>query len=136
LPQSAAAWALLTCRVAGIAFIGQALLVLALYAWRGLDTPPDGLPLGLRIDPLHAMLHLGLGLVAATAGFARPALAVPVTRLLALVYLALAFLGAFTPLHLGLELAAPENQFHLTVGTLFALVGFGPALWQRLGHPA
>lgn len=128
MPRGQTEWALLVCRISGVVFTLQGLLLIGLYAARGFDTPPEAMPPGLQLDPRHAVLHLAIGLVGAFVGFRRPSEALVFVRMLAGLYLGLAFLGTFTPYHFGMQLAFEENTFHLVVGTLMAVIGVGPQL--------
>jgi hypothetical protein len=112
-------------------FVLQGVVVLGLYAARGWDTPPDALPVGLQLDPRHAVIHLVTGLLGAAFGFLQPRGALPFIQVFALFYLGLAVLGTFTTFHLGLQLLLPENALHWTLGLAAALIGFGPLIWRR-----
>ena len=96
-------------RLAGVGFTLQAPFLFALYALRGWDTPTDSMPPLMRIVPLHGLLHLGLGLSSLYFGFKRPDQAVLATKAFGLIYLGLAFLGAKTPYHFGLQLDMAET---------------------------
>jgi hypothetical protein len=108
-------------------FALQGAAVLLVYAARGFDLPLGALPLGLQLDPIHAVLHLVTGIVAAVIGFAGPRLARPFLQVFAVLYLGLAVFGTFTDHHFGMHLALDENLFHWTVGTLVAVAAFHPA---------
>ena len=91
-PRTWAGWARLYCQ-ATILFAAQGVLLLAIYSVRGFDTSPDALPLGLQLDPRHAVIHLLFGLIGAAIGFWQPEGAVPFTLFFGLFYLALAIFG-------------------------------------------
>jgi hypothetical protein len=107
-------------------FALQGVVVLGFYAAWGLDTPPDALPYGLKLDPAHGVLHLMTGLVAGVLGFRRSAFARPFLQVFGITYLALAVLGTFTAVDFGMQLLIPENALHWTLGALGTVVGFHP----------
>ena len=128
---------MLYCR-ALLLFIFQGILILVMHAVVGWDTPRGQFPIGLRLDPLHGVVHLVSGLIAAYIGFGPPSeeAAIRFTRLFAIFYLALAVFGTFTNLHFGLELGFSENAIHWILGGISAAIGFGPALAAALRRPA
>jgi hypothetical protein len=117
--------ALLACRLLAV-FAVQGLAVLALYGLLGPAARPEDLPLGLQLDRLHGVVHLAIGLLGGYVGFRRPAAALAFVRLFAVVYLLLAIVGTFTPIHLGMELGLPENALHWALGLPAAVIGFWP----------
>ena len=129
-PRTWAGWARLYCQ-ATILFAAQGVLLLAIYAVRGFDTNPDSLPLGLQLDPRHAVIHLLFGIIGAAIGFWQPEGAVPFTVFFGLFYITLAIFGTFTPIHFGMQLLLPENALHWTLGTLAAVVGLAALLAPR-----
>jgi hypothetical protein len=129
-PRTWAGWARLYCQ-ATLLFAAQGVLLLAIYSVRGFDTSPDALPLGLQLDPRHAVIHLLFGLIGAAIGFWQPEGAVPFTLFFGLFYLALAVFGTFTPIHFGMQLLLPENALHWTLGTLAAVIGLAAVLQRR-----
>jgi hypothetical protein len=133
MPRTQRDWAVLYCRGMSL-FVLQGLVVLGLYAARGWDTPPDVLPVGLQLDPRHAVIHLITGLLGVGFGFFQRRGAVPFIQIFAVFYLALAILGTFTTFHLGLQLLLPENALHWGLGLAAALIGYGPL--ARRGRPA
>lgn len=133
-PRNWAGWARLYCQ-ATLLFAAQGVLLLVIYSVRGFDTNPDSLPLGLQLDPRHAVIHLLFGLIGAATGFWQPEGAVPFTVFFGLFYIALAVFGTFTPIHFGMQLLLPENALHWTLGTLAVVIG-GAAVLQRRGARA
>jgi hypothetical protein len=120
-------WARLFCMVLSL-FVIQGVIVLGFYALRGADQPPEALPTGLQLDPIHAVIHLVTGLVAAFFAFGYPRRAAAFLRAFAIFYLALAILGTFTDIHFGMQLELPENALHWSIGTLAAVIGYAPLL--------
>jgi hypothetical protein len=120
-------WARLFCLLLTLGAV-QGVVVLALYALMGPQTTPDDLPLGLQLDPLHAVIHLVSGIIGGYIGFWRPSAALRFTQLFAVFYLLLAMFGSFTNMHFGMQIAPPENVLHWILGLTAASIGFGPAL--------
>jgi Domain of unknown function (DUF4383) len=129
-PRTWEGWARLYCQ-ATLLFAAQGALLLLIYSVRGFDTNPDSLPLGLQLDPRHAVIHLLFGIIGAAIGFWQPEGAVPFTVFFGLFYIALAIFGTFTPIHFGMQLLLPENTLHWTLGSLAAVVGLGALLQRR-----
>lgn len=127
-------WVRLYCRGMSL-FALQGAVVLALYALRGWDTPPAALPLGLQLDPLHGVIHLLTGLAGAAFGFLRPMGAMLFLRLFTVFYLGLAVFGTFTHVNFGMQLQLPENALHWFLGSLAALIAFGPNVLAALRGP-
>jgi hypothetical protein len=124
------AWAVLGCRLLTF-FAIQGVVVLAAYAWVGPTLQSDDLPAGLQLDARHAAVHLALGLAGGYVGFAQPSLAVRYVQFFGLTYLFLAVFGTFTTTHFGMELGFNENALHWSLGSLAAVVGFGPTLLRH-----
>jgi hypothetical protein len=95
----------------------QGLLVLLIYAVAGFDLPLESLPLGLRIDPLHAAMHVVWGAGGVFVGFARPQWSLPWLLIFAVYYILVSMLGMFTSFHLGMHFGIRDNTFHLVVGS-------------------
>lgn len=127
LPRTQQAWALLYCRVM-VLFALQGVVLMVLYAMRGFDAHPDTMPPGLKLDPLHSVIHLVTGLIGAYIGFWRPSAAVRFIQIFSVFYLLLAVLGTFTHFHFGMQLQLEENALHWPLGLLAALIGFAPQL--------
>ncbi|MGH6865300.1 MAG: hypothetical protein ACREDO_03790 [Methyloceanibacter sp.] len=79
-------------------FLAQGGTLLSSYAYYGFGTDPDSFPLGFRLDPLLAFVHLLWGVAGTYIGFFRPRYA------LAFVF---AFAAFFTILVASLTLASP-----------------------------
>lgn len=133
LPRTQLAWAIFYCRLSAL-FALQGIVLIGLYAVRGFDTPPDAMPLGLKLDPLHSVIHLVSGLIGTGIALWRPGAAVRFVQGFSLFYLTLAVLGTFAPdhLHLGMQLELAENALHWPLGVIAAVIGFGPLLVHRL----
>lgn len=132
--RTQADWAVLFCRGL-ILFIIQGAGVLVSHAVVGWTTPKDLFPLGLRLDPLHGVVHLVTGIIAATIGFAaQGAAAVRFTQAFGVFYLLLAAFGTFTKIHFGLELGFNENAIHWVLGGWSAVIGFGPLIFGGRGR--
>lgn len=112
-------------------FAVQGVADLVVYAVGGSGIGPDSFPSGFRLDPIHAAVHLALGVSGAYVGFWRPGWAVAFTRFFAVFYLTLAFFGTFTDVHFGMRLALSENSLHWSLGTLTAVIGFLPVFPER-----
>lgn len=120
-------WARLFCIVLSL-FVIQGIVVLTFYVLRGMDTSPKALPLGLQLDPIHAVIHLVTGCLAALFAYRYPQKAPAFLRAFAIFYLALAVIGTFTDFHFGLQLELPENALHWSIGGLAAVIGYVPLL--------
>ncbi len=129
-PHTWEGWARLYCQ-ATVLFAAQGVLLLLIYSVRGFNTDPHTLPLGLQLDPRHAVIHLLFGLIGAAIGFWQPEGAVPFTLFFGLFYVALAIFGTFTSIHFGMKLGFSENSLHWTLGTLAAVIGLGAVLFRR-----
>jgi hypothetical protein len=105
-------------------FAAQGSAILAYYALTSGPADPSRLPLGLQLDPIHAAVHLAIGLAGGYVGFVRPAAAIFFMQVFGLLYLALAVFGTFTSIHFGMELAFNENALHWSVGTIAVVIGF------------
>ena len=101
----------------------QGLVVLLVYTVLGFDLPLDSLPLGLRIDPLHASMHVIWGAVGLFVGFVRPQWAIPWLIVFGVYYVTMSFFGFLTAVHFGLHLGPRENSFHLLIGLGSLLFG-------------
>jgi hypothetical protein len=130
LPRTWEGWARLYCQLT-ILFAAQGVMLLLIYSVRGFDTDPNSLPLGLRLDPRHSVIHLLFGLIGAAIGFWQPEGAVPFTLFFGLFYIALAVFGTFMPIHFGMKLALSENALHWTLGLLAAVIGLLAVLERR-----
>jgi hypothetical protein len=93
-------------------FLAQGALILLAYAYYGFDTDPGSFSLGLRLDPLHAVVHFVWGLAGSYIGFFRPRYATAFVLAFATFYTVLAVLGTFTQHHLGMRLDDRVNFFH------------------------
>lgn len=112
--------------------LAQGALVLLTYAYHGFATDPASLPLGFRLDPLHAGLRLAWGIAGTYIGFFRPRYATLFILAFAACFTVLAVLGSFTPYHLGMRLSPYINLFHwLIIGPLWAIGLYG--LWRERG---
>ncbi|HET7717440.1 MAG TPA: DUF4383 domain-containing protein [Bauldia sp.] len=109
----------------------QGLIVLLIYSLGGLDLPLESLPLGLRIDPLHALMHVVWGAGGAIVGFARPQWSTPWLLVFGIYYVAVAMLGMFTELRFGMHFGIRDNTFHLVVGSGAIAVALYAALRNR-----
>jgi len=134
LPRTQQDWAVFYCRVMAL-FALQGLVLMALYTLRGFDAHPDTMPPGLKLDPLHSVIHLVTGLIGAYIGFGRPSAAVRFIQIFSVFYLLLAVLGTFTHFHFGMQLQLEENALHWPLGLLAALIGFAPQ-WLRARTPS
>lgn len=107
-------------------FLLQGAFLLIAYVVLGFDTDPDSFPNGLRLDPVHAGVHLVWGAIGTWVGFRRPGLALGFIFAFAGFYIALAALGTFAPAeyHCGMQLRREENTFHWIVGPLALALGF------------
>jgi hypothetical protein len=109
----------------------QGIVVLVIYAVFGFDLPLDSMPLGLRIDPLHAVMHIIWGTAGLLIGFRRPQWAIPWLIIFGIYYVAMSMLGFFTHTHFGLHLGPRENSFHLFIGAGAFLFGIYSAVRWR-----
>jgi hypothetical protein len=124
LPSTQQDWVLFYCRVMSL-FVLQGVIILLLYSLRGFNTDPDTLPPGLRLDPLHGVIHLVTGLIGSYFGFLRPSGALTFLRVFTVFYLGLAILGTFTPAHFGMQLELEENLFHWPLSLIAGAIAFG-----------
>jgi hypothetical protein len=106
-------------------FVLQGVIILLLYSSRGFDSNPDTMPPGLRLDPLHGVIHLVTGLIGSYFGFLRPSGALNFLRVFTVFYLALAIFGTFTPFHFGMQLELEENAFHWPLSLIAGGIAFG-----------
>lgn len=127
LPRTQQDWAVFYCRVMAL-FALQGVVLMALYAVRDFDAHPDTMPPGLKLDPLHSVIHLVTGLIGAYIGFWQPSAAVRFIQIFSVFYLLLAVLGTFTHFHFGMQLQLEENALHWPLGLLAAFIGFAPQL--------
>lgn len=115
-------------------FLIQGAGLLAAYAYFGFGTSPDAFPPGLRLDPVHAGVHIVWGIAAAYVGFWRPRFATGFVLAFAVFYIALALLGTLTHHHFGMRLGTGENIFHWIVGPAALAVGLvGYVFGRRTG---
>lgn len=114
------------CKAMTLFFAVQGAVVLTVYSVRGFDLPLDALPLGFKLDPRHASLHLVTGVMAALFAFGVPQLARRFLQVFAVFYLGLAVIGTFTDQHFGMHLHLDEHLFHYAVGAVVAVVAFHP----------
>ncbi len=124
LPSSQQDWVLLYCKVMTL-FVLQGLAILVIYGMRGFDTSPDSLPQGLRLDPMHGVIHFVTGLIGTYFAFWRPSGALMFLRIFTVFYLGLAIFGTFTDIHFGLQLELEENLFHWPLALAAAAIAFG-----------
>lgn len=129
-PPNQQDWALLYCKVMTL-FVLQGFVILAMYAARGFDTDPDTLPPGLRLDPLHGVIHLVTGLIGSYFASWKPSGALAFLRAFTVFYLGLAILGTFTHAHFGMQLEFEENSFHWTLSLIAAAIAFGMSLFPK-----
>ena len=106
----------------------QGLIVLLIYAIAGFDLPLDRLPLGFRIDPLHALMHVVWGAAGAFVGFLRPQWSTPWLFVFGIYYFAVAMLGMFTDIRFGLHFGIRDNSFHFVVGSAAVAIGLYSAM--------
>ena len=116
----------LATRLLGL-FALQGIVVLAAFAALGPETVSSDLPLGMQLDPRHAVLHLFVGVTALVTGFAMPTLSRMYLAVFGVTYVALAFFGTFTSIDFGMELWLPENTLHWVLG----LGSVALAWWTR-----
>jgi lysylphosphatidylglycerol synthetase-like protein (DUF2156 family) len=124
LPRDSTELAIRACQLT-VLFAIQGTIILVAYLAMGPPADLSRLPFGLRLDPIHAVIHLLAGLAGAYVGFFRPSAAFPFLRGFSAFYLILAILGTFTSIHFGMHLQTEENIFHWTVGAITAIIGFG-----------
>ena len=91
----------------------------------GFDASPDSMPPGLRLDPMHAVIHLVTGLIGSYFGFRRPSGALTFLRVFTIFYLGLAIFGTFTNMHFGMQLEFEENAFHWPLSLIAGAIAFG-----------
>ncbi|MGD8806456.1 MAG: DUF4383 domain-containing protein [Chloroflexota bacterium] len=125
--EGAIDWVWLFCLVLTL-FAIQGVFIILFYLIRGVDTPPEALPLGLQLDFVHGIIHLVTGCLAALFAFRFPAKAPIFVRIFAIFYLTLAVFGTFTDIHFGLQLELAENALHWPIGLAAAVIGYGPLL--------
>jgi Domain of unknown function (DUF4383) len=130
LPSNQYEWTLLYCKVMTL-FVLQGIVILTLYSLRGFNTDPDTLPPGLRLDPLHGVIHLVTGLIGTYFAFWKPSGALSFLRTFTIFYLGLAILGTFTSIHLGMQLEFEENSFHWTLSLIAVAIAFGMSFLPR-----
>ena len=106
-------------------FVIQGAIILFLYSIRGFNTDPETMPPGLRLDPLHGVIHLVTGLIGSYFGFIRPSGALTFLRTFTVFYLALGIFGTFTPFHFGMQLELEENAFHWPLSLIAGAIAFG-----------
>lgn len=111
-------------------FLAQGALVLLAYAYYGFDTDPESFALGFRIDPILATVNLAWGVAGTFFGFFRPRYALPFVLALAAFYTALAVLGSFTAVDLGMMLNGRVNRFNWLVAIAAWGVGLY-TLWRK-----
>jgi hypothetical protein len=124
LPLNQREWALFYCKVMTL-FALQGIVILAIYSLRGFNTDPDSLPPGLRLDPLHGVIHLVTGLIGTYYAFWKPESALTFLRAFTIFYVGLAILGTFTHSHFGMQLEFEENSFHWTISLIAVAIAFG-----------
>lgn len=110
-------------------FLLQGGILLLAYVYYGFATDPESFPLGLRLDPIHAAVHLVWGFAGTYIGFFRPRVATAFVLSFAAFYTVLAILGTFTPYHFGMHLSPQVNLFHwVLVPPAWAIGLYG--LWR------
>jgi hypothetical protein len=119
-------WAARLC----VYFLAQGALVLLAYAYYGFGTNPEHFPLGFRIDPILAAINLAWGLAGTFVGFFRPRYSLIFLFAFAAFYSALALLGSFTGLHLGMMLNERINRFHWVVALAAWAISL-VTLWRK-----
>ena len=129
-PPIQQAWVLFYCRIMAL-FVFQGIVILGIYSIRGFDTSPDALPPGLRLDPMHGVIHLVTGLIGSYFAFWKPSGALTFLRIFAVFYTGLAVLGTFTNQHFGLQLEFEENSFHWTLSLIAIVIAFGFSLFPK-----
>lgn len=127
LPANQNEWALFYCKVMTL-FVLQGIVILVIYSLRGFNTDPDTLPPGLRLDPLHGVIHLVTGLIGTYFAFWKPGGALNFLRGFTIFYLGLAIFGTFTHTHFGMQLEFEENSFHWTLSLIAVVIAFGMSL--------
>lgn len=126
-PRTQVDWSVWYCRGMAL-FALQGVIILAIYATRGFGTSPDAMPPGLKLDPLHGVIHLVTGFIGGYLGFRRPGSALRFLQGFTIFYLSLAVIGTFTAIRFGMQLEIEENVFHWSIGGLAAVIAFGPSL--------
>lgn len=129
-PPVQQAWVLLYCKIMTL-FTLQGIIILAIYAMQGFATDPDTLPPGLRLDPMHGVIHLVTGLIGTYFAFWNPSKALVFLRVFTVFYTGLAILGTFTGVHFGMQLEIEENSFHWTLSLIAAVISFGMSLFPQ-----
>jgi lysylphosphatidylglycerol synthetase-like protein (DUF2156 family) len=124
LPRDLPSVAILGCKLLTF-FAIQGMVVLLYYAVTAPPADHERLPPGLQLDPIHAVVHLLVGLGGMYVGFRATSYAIQYLRGFGILYLALAVLGTFTSFYLGMHLGFDENVLHWTAGAIATLVGFG-----------
>jgi hypothetical protein len=99
-------------------FLLQGAGLLLAYSILGFDTDKNSFPPGLRLDPIHASVHLFWGVLGTWIGFFHQRSALAYLFAFASFYIGLAVLGTFVPAayHCGMRLEQGENIFHWLVG--------------------
>jgi hypothetical protein len=113
----------------------QGIVVLLIYTILGFDLPLETLPLSLRIDPLHATMHVLWGAAGLFIGFVRPQWSIPWLIIFGVYYVTMSMFGFFTHTHFGLHLGPRENSFHLFIGSAALIFGLYSAARQRTVAP-
>jgi hypothetical protein len=130
-PAEQAMWPLVVWAArCSVYLLAQGALVLLAYAYYGFDTDPESFALGFRIDPILAMVNLAWGVAGTFFGFFRPRYALPFVLALAAFYTALAVLGSFTAVDLGMMLIGRVNRFNWLVAIAAWGVGLY-TLWRK-----
>jgi hypothetical protein len=127
-------WPRLFCLVLTL-FAIQGAVIVVFYLVRGVDTPPESLPLGLQLDFAHGIIHLVTGCLATLFAFRFPERAPVFVRVFAIFYLTLAVFGTFTDIHFGLQLELAENALHWPIGLAAAVIGYAPLLTRGRHGP-
>src|SRR5262249_9559132 len=116
-----------------IYFLAQGGILLLSYAYFGFKTDPNSLPLGFRLDPIHATVHFVWGLVGTCIGFFQPRYATAFVLSFAVLYTFMAVGGTFTPCRFGMVLDYRVNLFQwFLVPPVWAIGLYG--LWRER-HP-
>ena len=135
IPAAQDEWTVLYCRVMAL-FALQGLIILAIYGVRGFGVSPDDLPPGLRLDPMHGVIHLVTGLAGAYFGFFAPAGSLRFLKGFTVFYLLLAIFGTFTETHFGMQLELEENALHWPLSLAAGVIAFAPSILVRKARPA
>jgi hypothetical protein len=107
----------------------QGVIVFLIHLFNGFQADHASFPLGLKLDPLHSIVHIVWGAIGVYVGFFRPRWAVPYLIAFGVYYIALATFGAFTDIHFGLQLGWRENLAHWTLGPIGLIIGLY-GLWR------